>query len=512
MLATPPDRTRRFLRLLPIIILMLVYLFSRLYRVLVYPPFIDESVHIQWAQDVYSGHLLTGAANGRLLALWWMSGFQLWGDATLWLGRVSTILTGLLSVAVVYSLSRYFASRFAGLLAVALYILAPYLFFHERLTLTDIHVATWGLIAVWLCVRFVARGRSLDAPLSGLAIAATLAAKATGIMLVIVPAVVLVTLIPLAQWRKLARGLMLSYGVFGLLWGPFYLFLRLRNWNYFSVATSVVGTNDTEGVLGRLLGNLQQAISIDVTYLTAGFLVILALAGAYLIVRRWRIGLCLATVSILPVMALLLFATKVNGRYILFHVPFLIVWLSVGLVTLAADLQRRFRLPDLVATTAIAGLVLVWAFDFALPFVAGITHDPASVTLPAIDRSEYVSSDSSGFALDQVAQTLTTYAAKSNRPLRVVGLLANCLGLSHEIVASSGIVVECPYITYTGSEQSNLAALVNKRAAESGTDLWLVSENSSYISLEGITVPYQKITSFDRPDHLVRITLYHVGQ
>src|SRR5260221_10924066 len=49
-----------------------LYLLSRLYHLLALPPFIDEYLHIVWAQDVYRRRFLTGAENGRLLALWYM--------------------------------------------------------------------------------------------------------------------------------------------------------------------------------------------------------------------------------------------------------------------------------------------------------------------------------------------------------------------------------------------------------------------------------------------------------
>src|SRR5690242_9345193 len=110
--------------------LMFVYLFSRLLNLLAFPPFIDEYLHIAWAQDAYRGHFLTGAENGRLLALWWMSLFRLTGDDVLWIGRAVTILFSMLGMAAVYSLGWKFASTIGGVLAAVFYILTPFVFFH----------------------------------------------------------------------------------------------------------------------------------------------------------------------------------------------------------------------------------------------------------------------------------------------------------------------------------------------------------------------------------------------
>jgi hypothetical protein len=37
-----------------------------------------------------------------------------------------------------------------------------------------------------------------------------------------------------------------------------------------------------------------------------------------------------------------------------------------------------------------------------------------------------------------------------------------------------------------------------------------VSETSPYVSLEGITAPYEKVITFDRPGDLTRVSLYRV--
>src|SRR5579859_2496347 len=139
-----------------------VYLVTRLYHLLALPPFIDESIHIRWASDVYQGHFLSGAGDGRLLALWWMSLFQLSGNASLWLTRYATILFCMINVAVLFNLGTYLGKTYlAGILAAVFYILSPYAVFYERISMPDSYVAPWALLAVWFCFRYIRRGRSL---------------------------------------------------------------------------------------------------------------------------------------------------------------------------------------------------------------------------------------------------------------------------------------------------------------------------------------------------------------
>lgn len=503
--------SRHFSALIPMMGLLLIYLVSRLHDVLAMPPFIDEVTHIRWAQDVCRGHLFTAAADGRVLAVWWLSLFQLSGDNLLWITRTATLLFSMISVAVLYNLGRIVASRWAGLLAAVFYILAPFTFFYDRLGMSDIYVSTLGILVMWFSVRFVIRGRRLDALAAGLILAADLAVKATALMLIFIPTIVLVTLIPYSRWRQILRGGIWAYGAYLVTTLPFVVLLRVRGFTYFSDATTLQGTSNVSGIIPRLLSNLGAAWTIDTVFLTPVLIVLTIVLSVYLILRKPRTGLMLILCTLVPLVALMAFAISVRGRYIVLHIPMLIECLAVSLAVLAIDLSRRGALPRAAALTLTAAVPILGGILFALPFQAQMRTDPAAVSLPNGEWAEYVKGDSSGFALDQAAAYLIKIAAQDKQPIHIVGLVANCGALDLQIPTNSGVTVECPYITFTGSMQKTLAALVNKQAADSiGPELWLVAENSPYITLDGITAPYDKVISFDRPGGVSQVSLYRV--
>src|SRR5579863_7139295 len=72
--------------------LLLVFLVSRLLGINVFPPFIDEAVHIRYAQAGFQFSPLIYASEGRLFALWWYRLFQQQLMASIWLLRASTLL------------------------------------------------------------------------------------------------------------------------------------------------------------------------------------------------------------------------------------------------------------------------------------------------------------------------------------------------------------------------------------------------------------------------------------
>jgi Dolichyl-phosphate-mannose-protein mannosyltransferase len=503
----------RFLPLLLIVLLLLLYVFTRLHSLLALPAFIDESIHINWAQDVYRGHLLSGASDGRLLALWWLALFQLSGGGLLWLARAATVLMCTLNATLLYSIGKNLGSKWVGLLAAGLYILMPLAAFYERLTMPDSYVATFGLFSLWFCIRYVRKTRALDAALAGLALTAAILAKGQGLALACTPLFVVGLLGDRLPFRKALEGLVIAYGSFMFTWIPIFLFLSARGWVYFGRATTTIGTGSIEGVVPRLVGNIAQIWTADVVYLSLFFMLLTGGVALYLLIRRPRFGLMLVLLLGVPLIFLLSFSTFPRTRYVEFHAPYLILLFSVGLGALAHDLlsSKRKGLARVVLVLSAVSVIAIAAFGLRFQLV--LYQSPQAAALPAEDYTEYISADSSGYALDQVAMFLATQSERYQNQIHVIGLVSNCGGLALEIPLHRNVTVECPLITFTGSEQQNLAALVNREAAAaSGSDsgLWFVNENTPYITLDGITATYEKVISFDRPGTTSTVTLYRV--
>lgn len=484
------------------IAILWIHLGLRLHNLLSFPPLVDEADHIAWARDLYDLHPFTGAANGRLFGLWWMALFGLDGDGALAVARAATVLFSLITVAVIFDLGRRLVTREAGILGAVIYSAAPYAFFYDRLALVDPYVTGWGALALWFAVRHARRPRDGDALAAGLALAGAIAAKATGIMLVPIPALAALLLTPGQIWRQRARGLAITYGALAAVWGPFYLLLRQRGYAYFDTATTVVGSNRLASILDRLPGNIEGLWLIDRVYFSLPVLLITLALVVYLLARRPRAGLFLLAALLIPLGGLLASATMLSARYFLFHLPALVLLMAAGSAAVFEDLRRRVRLPR----TTILLLWEVWIIVFVAAFLRDYRRDPAALDLPPLDRLETITSDASGFALGETADYLLAEAGDSR--VRVVGLLSNCRGLDLLIPAAHPVRVECPPITLDGTRQPEIAAQVNAWAAEGEHELWVALENLPFVSLEGITAPLEHVITFERPGGLAHIRLY----
>src|SRR5262249_22593186 len=148
-----------------------------------------------------------------------------------------------------------------------------------------------------------------------------------------------------------------------------------------------------------------------------------AVLAIYLIVRRPRVGLLLAACTLIPLAGILAFGTKLSGRYMLIHVPPLILLTTVGLDVLAVDIRQRLSgtLPTVLPVIGGIGIV-TWAIVFALPFLMQAWADPSKLMLPAQDRLEYIESDSSGYTLKESVDYLNNQAAQRVQKLHAIGL------------------------------------------------------------------------------------------
>jgi len=482
------------------------FTFLHFRKLLYFPAFLDEISHIDWANDLYELQPFTGARNGKLFGLWWMAIFGLQGNGALFLVRAATVLFNVLGAAALYSLARHLAHASAGVLVVILYALSPYSFFYSRMALVDSYVATWAVLMAWFAVRYVKRGRTSDAVLCGLALMATILAKATGIVLVIVPALAYFLLVPNRHWAQRVKGFLLSYSTFAVIATGCYVGLRWRGYKYFGTATSVVGTTESGNIISRTFRNIKEMWIIDSHYLSIPFILVAIVLAIYLLVRRRREALFLLGTTLVPLVGLLMFATKPSARYFQFHEPFLLLLVAVALAFLSLDLNQH---SPLAARAVLVGGVVLWGGLFAAPFQAQYFHDPAALDLPALDRLEYIASDAAGFAVPEIADYLVEQArAEAKEQSVVVGLFANCDAMKY-YVFESRLQVECPRLKLDGSHQPQVIALLD-HLLTGDSAVWLVFEESPYISLDGIAIDLEETAVFTRPDSLTRLQVFRV--
>jgi len=473
---------------LPLItVLLLLYTGISFAGLLHFPPFIDEGLHIGYAQRVLTGRILAGGSDARLLVPILLAPFNPSGAAQLFIGRAVTVLFSLITIALIYSITRKLANRSAAFLATVLAVLCPYLLFYQRMVLIDGYTTTAGLLALWLVLQSKQGNWWKNGVLCGLALALAVGIKGTGVVFLAIPAIALIV-----DWRGWkVRWLIVCYAIFGAIWIPLFLLLRSRGISYFGLAESVSATQGS--IFSRFLANLGAIWEIDAAYLSIPFLILFILGALWWLVREpRRAGMVLLSL-VIPMSGILALSPLARARWLIPHIPLLIIAGVIGIDLFLCAVPLRRLIPVVVAG--------VWFVGVFLPFYLPLQRDPASLPLSATDRQEYITADSAGFALKDVADYL-----KQNAPTsKTVGMLANCVGLTLYLPET----LECPLITWDGSQQATIANRVNELAKSEV--IYVVLENLPYITAQGITAPMESVAMFERPGGTSKLTIYRVG-
>ena len=378
--------------------LVLLGAVSRLVGLTVLPPFLDESWYISWSWKLTSGMSLVRpwlAGKGlpifvNSLVLPWAHGHDLAAS------RALTVAFSLVTIAALFALARRLYDERTAAVAATFYIACPFTLFHDRLFLADALLSTFLALALVASVDLARRGRVRDGALSGLALTLAVLSKASGVLLMFVPAAAWLAFArPLRRsWRALAAAYTIPLVCLAL---PFRIFLEGTG------AVRVAFAGGIAAPLDRTVRNLALVGEWLWTWGTAP-LCVLALSGVVVaLARRHAPSLFLAAVALVPVAVLVPTATTWYPRYVLFvAVPALILAAHALVVFFDLLLARReppaFARAAALGGTAAAVLVAALANDFHL------WTDPRLARMPAVDRFQYVDGWPSGYGVrDTVA-------------------------------------------------------------------------------------------------------------
>ncbi len=460
----------------------LIFLFwlTRLVAITVFPPFLDEAVHVYFGEVSRQTSPLALADEGRLFTIWWYMLFQPQQAATLWIIRVTTVLVVTISAAAVIGVGRLAAGVWGGLTAGLLYIFSTYHLFFERLALADSLSGAAVSVAIYFAYRLSRRVHVIDALLTGVAIFVAIGFKVSALPYLGIPIAAALTLRPKGrnwreQWRWLAAALGAGLGLTGI----YALGLRVFGYNPFYLI-GFHNANAGNSLLTRIIDNASNTIAALSTYTGAVVFILLVLAVIILIIRRqFFLPLCL-----LAPMLILLISERQSIR---FYIAPMTILLLCGAVIFANEFLKQRRGYVLL-------LIFMWGAVQWLPFAA----NPSAPNLAPADYTEYLVSDASGSGIPEIFTYL-----RDRQPIQVIGLLSNCQSLRY--MAINTFPVTCPRVNPNGSDVEALAALMAENRTE-GT--YVILEDSAYVPAEA---PGQLLITITRPQNGPSLAIYDLA-
>ncbi|MBI5670008.1 MAG: glycosyltransferase family 39 protein [Chloroflexi bacterium] len=388
-----------------LVILVLVLWATRLPALEVLPLHNDEGLHLTRAVEVWRGHPFWAISDGKIINHWPIAAFYP-RNAPVFVARIATVLVSVPGLAAGLALARRFSGEPGMLLAGALWIGSPYLFFYERLAFSDAEAGALVVVAVWLAVRLADSGGGRDAVLTGLALAAAMLMKFTA-----APFALAVALVVLANSRyPLSRRIVALMPVAGVVVAGFVIplgYLLLRGGDVFSIAFGWLGGSSGQGGLA-LAGNMQRLWAQLTGFGTISWVALLVFGLALLAVRRGR---SIVVAWALPLLLMMIFGREVLSRHYVVALPLALVLAGAGL----ALGMRRFKRPASRQVAVYAALVAL-ALG-VVPFALTAYADPAALPLPAEVRYEHVTSHSSGYGLSEAVASFPDTLERTELPV-----------------------------------------------------------------------------------------------
>jgi hypothetical protein len=367
-----------------------LYFLTRLGSLSVLPVFLDEAVHIQWAERLYGeGRILRPVGSGRLLAVA-AYGLALPFEDRLWAARCVAVLAGAVSLLLTVLLShRLFGPR-AAVVAGSLYVLSPFALVYDRLALSD-GFLSMSIIGVMLATSILVQEPARTRARAGLAILIVLAvcSKVSALLFFLVVPLGLLTLT--SERSRVFRPLAGAFAI-GLLGALPML------WFFVSNGAEV----SAQHILGaRAAGSVIRSTVLDMrdwaeSYFSAP---VVFFAAASAILLRNGPALWLVGSVVLPFLLFALFSQPWSARYVLPTLPPLLILVAGGIDAVTTRLKPPLGWP----------IALVLAALISVPGVSfdrDLLLDPARAPFPKDDRLQLVTGWPSGYGVLELSARL----------------------------------------------------------------------------------------------------------
>ncbi len=459
-----------FKQLMPVIGLLWVFLFLRIYHIEgILPYFIDELRHIERGRIVWSfSELEISAHPGKFLLYYWLGLFELPLHQPGWIARTSVALFSVIGAAGTYALAKRLFSVATAYLSLIILISLPFMLFYERLALSDPLAASLAIVMMWWSTIVVKYPTRRNGIILGVWISLMIMAKILAAPLVIMPVLAVLLFNPhhtldlRKKWWSQIRQLWTVYRpaivatviVVGVVWGFILAVYVSRGILVPEKTTPLVDRYLYEGVR-RTTGESQDAPAWKlweknwwrfqeiIWFLWGPILLGLAIIATPLLLKfHWRKYVYLV-IAPLIIWGLVVFAAgQLTTRYLTAAGHMMVILLAAGTFTIRDILATRFNNRWLNMVPVL--LIVIWIGTDSVLFYDKLVTDPTELEMPQRDTWEYFSNQT-GYGLQPALLDIAKMPSVSRgetKPL-VYGMVRNCQYLESHIPDDMAINIKC---------------------------------------------------------------------
>lgn len=334
-----------------LIIVSVIYLFTRLTNLTKLPVFNDEAIYLDWGWKSLhtSAGLFYSLYDAKPPLLIWIFGiFESLVNSPLFAGRLVSVLAGLLTLIGIYKIAKNLEGEKAAVLSSVFYIAIPLFTFFDRQALMESAVAAAGVWSFYFLLQILESKKDRYLIYLGLTFG-------IGIFVKLQALVFLVSIILILICKKLFKKTVFSTVVGITVLSP--LLLQKAFWNSFNSNNRfMLSIPEVLSFPFPLwIKNVSVTVSVLFFHLTP-FILILAIYGIILFIRKKK--------SVLPVFSLintiliLILGRSLNPRYLLSFLVFVPIFCSVAILKFQKTLSFLVGGAALLPAAAITALLI----------------------------------------------------------------------------------------------------------------------------------------------------------
>lgn len=399
-------------------VIFAVFFLFYLFNLTILPIFCDEAIYIRWAQIIKNEPTLRfiPLTDGKQPLFMWLNAitFSFFSNP-LFAGRFVSVFAGLFNLLGTAMLAEKLFPEYKKNifnLTVFLFILSPFMFFFSRMALADSLLSAFLTWSVLMAVIYLNTDKIIYSLLSGILLGLAWLTKSPALLYaVLIPSslALLYILKNVGKLKEFLRSKKTLIKLFGLFLIPFLAFLiynllridqsfhmiGLRNKDYIFSFSEIL-----KHPFNPLIGHLKDSWRYYSGYLTFPVF-FLGLFGFFssLVKKNNRLNsLLLLIFWFVPLIAQSSVAKVFTARYILFTVPFFLIYSAVGLSTIF----EKFRLNN-KAKLAVLFLLAI----LPLNFIRLLLFSPEKAPLPLDEKKGYLEDWTAGQGIKEIADYIT---------------------------------------------------------------------------------------------------------
>src|SRR3990167_2283598 len=391
-----------------------LYFITRFINLKIIPIFTDEAIYTYWAQVALhdpANRFISLEDGKQPLFVWLAAISQKFINDPLVASRIVSVIAGFGSVIGIYILAKTLFGQKAAALASFLYIILPFTLLYDRMALFDSLLTMLGIWAVYFSIKMAQTQRLDLALINGGIIGLAMITKSTGIFYLYLLPVSLV----LFNFKEKDRNLrLLKWFGFTLLTvflsQIIYNSLRLSPLFYIIERKNLAFIRSFSQVIASpflfFYSNINSIVSWVITYIGLPLFLIFIAVLIYGAVRKNLKIFYLSILILAPFFAEVFFNKVLYPRFVLFYFPYIIILLSLGIVSI---LERFAKYKRYLILLIIPFILIPSINSFKL------LTNPKEAKIADSDAGQYLNDWPAGYGVSEIIKILKVKSQSEER-------------------------------------------------------------------------------------------------